>query len=478
MTQTVTPAVRRLWLGGIKRSRHQLVLRYGIDDLHFETTLWYEDCDLLTLEAVHGTDFMDRLGFHLLVLEASKLVSLRPDVFDLGDQARWYTLAFEQMWRRVVRHVWGQWRYRQDDPHYFGPEVLTAPLDQVPAPVHVTPGPVEVLAFCGGGKDSLVGARLLERAGVPFATFGYSNSIYGRAEPQHALIDRLVDRLSERGADTRHHRLRVFDSVVEAPLQQVYPEIHEVLAAETPCSLFAALPVLLQHGYRAMVLAHERSANTGNLVWSRTGEDINHQWGKSYDAERLLNDYLRTELVANVSYYSVLQPVYDTTIFNLLRQDEHLVGAGATHSCNIAKPWCGRCAKCAYVWLNYMAYLDPAEVRRAIPGNLFDVEENQPWFFQMLGLGEHTPFECIGQVEEARLAFALCHRKGLTGRAMDLYRQHFPVLDTAPILDRFLSVDMAQSAIPEPLATRLRPLLEAGAAQGRTYIDHWLGTPA
>ena len=27
------PLVRRLWLGGIQRSRHQLVLRYGIDDL-------------------------------------------------------------------------------------------------------------------------------------------------------------------------------------------------------------------------------------------------------------------------------------------------------------------------------------------------------------------------------------------------------------------------------------------------------------
>lgn len=475
MTQAATPpTVRRLWLGEVKRSRHQLALRYGIDDLHFETTLWYEDCDLLALEAAHGAEFMDRLGFHMLLLEASKLVSLRPDVLDLGGQARWYTRACEQMWRRVVRHVWGQWRYLHDDPHYLGPEVLSTSVEHVAAPIRLTPGPVEVLSFCGGGKDSLVGAKLLERAGVPFATFGYSNSIYGRAEPQHALINRLA----ERCAGTRHHRLRVFDSVVEAPLRQVYPEIREVLAAETPCSLFAALPILLQHGYRAMVLAHERSANTGNLVWPRTGEDINHQWGKSYEAERLLNDYLRTELVANVSYYSVLQPIHDTTIFNLLRQDEALVGAGATHSCNIAKPWCGRCAKCAYVWLNYMAYLDPAEVRRAIPGNLFDVEENQTWFFQMLGLGEHTPFECIGQVEEARLAFELCHRKGLTGRAMDLYRQHFPALDTALILDRLLSVDMAQSAIPEALAAHLRPLLEDGAAQGRTYIDHWLGMPA
>ncbi len=218
--------------------------------------------------------------------------------------------------------------------------MLTTPLYPVPAPIHLTPSPVEVLAFCGGCKYSLVGAKLLEQAYVPFATFCYSNSIYCLSEPQHALIDRLIYRLAERGTGTRHHRLRVFDSVVERRCGQVYPEIHEVLAAETPCSLFAALPVLLQHCYRAMVLSHERSANTVNLFWSRTSEDIYYQWGKSYDAEQLLNYYLRTELVANFSYYSVLQPVYYTTIFNLLRQYEHLVSARATHSCNIAKPWC------------------------------------------------------------------------------------------------------------------------------------------
>ena len=358
----MTQAVRRLWLGAVERSRHQLVLRYGLDDLHFETTLWYEDCDLLALEAAHGADFMDRLGFDLQVLEASKLVSLRR-MCSTSVARRAGTPKPSSGCGAVSCATSGASGATGRTIRLHRPRGADHAAHPVPAPIHLTPGPVEVLAFCGGGKDSLVGAKLLERADVPFATFGYSNSIYG-AEPQHALIDRLIDRLAERGTGTRHHRLRVSTAWSRRRCGAGLSEIHEVLAAETPCSLFAALPVLLQHGYRAMVLAHERSANTGNLVWSRTGEDINHQWGKSYDAERLLNDYLRTELVANVSYYSVLQPVYDTTIFNLLRQDEHLVGAGATHSCNIAKPWCGRCAKCAYVWLNYMAYLDPAGAPR------------------------------------------------------------------------------------------------------------------
>ncbi|MCX6926108.1 MAG: hypothetical protein NT154_23300 [Verrucomicrobia bacterium] len=460
--------VRRMWLDRVSRSRQQITLVYGIDDLRFSTAYCYEDVDLCRLEASFGSEFMDRLCFHMLMLEASKLISLRPAVLDLGVQTPWYTPAFARMWYRVVHKVWGQWRYLHNDPDYRGPAVLSAPVEMDPRPVAMPVGAIETLAFCGGGKDSLVSAKLLERIGEPFATFGYSHACYGEAAHQHALIDRLVQHC----AGTEHHRLRIFDTFADAPIRQVYPDVHEVLTAETPCSLFAALPVLMQHGHRTMVLAHERSANTGNLIWDRTGEDINHQWGKSYEAERLLNNYIRTELISNVSYYSLLQPVYDTTIFNLLRLNQHLITA--THSCNIAKPWCGRCPKCAYVWLNYMAYLDSERVCQTIPGNLFEVEENQRWFFEMLGLGEHTPFECIGQIEEVRLAFELCRRKGLTGRAMDLYCRHFPALNADRIVERYLAVDLTQSGIPTELAGRLRPALEEGARQGRQYLTKLL----
>ena len=39
----------------------------------------------------------------------------------------------------------------------------------------------------------------------------------------------------------------------------------------------------------------------------------------------------------------------------------------------------------------------------------------------MLGLADHTPFECIGQIDEARLAFELLRRRGVTGAAMQMY---------------------------------------------------------
>ena len=43
--------------------------------------------------------------------------------------------------------------------------------------------------------------------------------------------------------------------------------------------------------------------------------------------------------------------------------------------------------------------------------NLLELPENQLSFRQLLGLEAHTPFECVGGVPEARLAFELCCRK-------------------------------------------------------------------
>jgi hypothetical protein len=301
--------------------------------------------------------------------------------------------------------------------------------------------------------------KLLERGGVPFASYGYSHSIYGAAAPQHALLDRLVDHT----AAERRHRHWIHDDFLDAPVAALEPErgVRSVTAAETPASLFGALPLALAQGYRVLALAHERSANVGNLVWQRTGEEVNHQWGKSYEAERLLADYVQAEL-ADVEYTSVLQPVFDPVIFHLLNRD--LAAVAATHSCNVAKPWCRRCAKCAYVWLGYMAYLPRDTVDAIFGENLLDVPENQLFFRQMLGLEAHTPFECIGQIDEVRLAFELCRRKGVRGAAMDVYLAHAAVGDVRALAARYLDVADVPT-LPPAIAAAILPQLRAAAAE-------------
>lgn len=464
---------RVLTLENIAAHRAQLTATFACAGYGFSTNVWYHDVDLDALRARCGADAIDRILFHIVVFQINAIASLRPDVLDLGAWARFHTERLEKLWRTVFRRVWAQWRYEHDLPDYEGPTFASRPVADPGGPLAIGgSAEVQALAFCGGGKDSLVAMKLLERAGVSHASLAYSHSMYGRAEPQHRLIDALLDAVPRPrdGRLRRRHRQSMFDDFMDAPVLALAPElgVRSLIAAETPASMFGAVPILLAHGYRWMVLAHEHSANVGNLIWDRTGEDVNHQWGKSREAELLLDGYLREALLSDARYFSLLQPIHDALIFQILAADPD--GVERTHSCNVEKPWCERCPKCAYVWLNYMAHLPLERVRPLFRTNLLDTEENQLSFKQMLGLEAHTPFECIGQIDEVKLAFELCRRKGLRGRAMEVYEREVGPIDAAPILDRFLAVHAQHSTAPEPLASRVLARMREVAADARVTL--------
>ena len=387
--------MRSLRLLEVHHGADCLVAACALGDLRFHVTLWYEGVDLEAL-AARDPELFERIAVHVALFQLNAACSLRPDTIELGRYARHLTPALAGVWRRVFRNVWAQWRYEHDLPAYDGPRFVE-PLVAAAPPSRVPDGDVELLAFCGGGKDSLVAAKLLERAGLPFATLGYSHSIYGAAEPQHALIDRVA-RVTAR---VRGERMYVIDDLLDAPVARLRPAlgVKYILAAETPASVFAALPLALARGYRGLVVAHERSANTPNLVWN--GEPVNHQWGKGWEAEQLLDGHVQT-LLANVRYFSVLQPVHDEVIFELLARDAAL--APLTHSCNVQKPWCGRCPKCVYVWLQMAAHLPRAIVDATFGRDLSADPANDHHFRALLGITGHTPFECVGSVDEARHA--------------------------------------------------------------------------
>ena len=472
-----------MWLGPCHTSRNRLHLTFGFDELPFSTTIWYDDVDFDLLRQAYGTELVEKLGFHIAAFEAIKLVSLCPGTFDPGPFARFVTADFAHLWRVIAYRVWADWRYRHNRPRQLPPSVQVVAPRSVAGPVQTTRGQIDALVFCGGGKDSLVMLRLLEAAGMEYASLAYSHSIYGKAESQHRLTAGLLDETNPR----RRHRQWVVEDFLDSPILEVRDDfdVRHIQAAETPASLFAALPLALMHGYQYLLVGHERSADLGNLIWDETGEEVNHQWGKSLEAERMLQRYVQIHLVENVTYASVLKPVNDTVIFNSLSADDPAVSR--THSCNEHKPWCERCAKCAYVWLGYNAYL-PREAFASMFGtNLFDTETNQLWFRQLLGLEDHTPFECVGGLAEARLMFEMCVRKGLRGRAIDAYRDACLPLPDGPMIDDLTSVREDNHAMPPELTRRVAPSLREAGRRARAAIFQvlqgdrrvaWHGPPA
>ena len=441
-------------------------MTFMLDDLRLTKTYWYRDVDIAALQKQYGANLMDRLCFQLMALEAIPLASLSPQTLDFGEFARFRTTSFDIFWRTIFRKVGAQWRYQNGQPDYCGPAFNGTTSNDVAEAAKIPHAEVEALVFSGGGKDSLIAMKLMERGGVPFSTYAYSHPIYGDGQMQHRLIDDLVDE----STPNQRHQMWIYDESWEKSLSDLQddPGINGLIHAETPTSIFGALPVVLQHGYRYIVLANELSADAGNLWWERTGESVNHQWGKSLEAELLLNQYIRGEFISNVSYFSILKPIHDVLIFNLLNDDQGAVKN--THSCNVRKPWCGECAKCAYVWVNYMAYLPSATAGAIFQKNLFDVPEAQRWFCQLLGLGPHKPFECVGEVPEVRLAFEICRRKGMTGRAIDVYKREVPAPDIPSILGRYLSVRHDLPSIPTEVGQRVFPQMINCADRARQSI--------
>jgi hypothetical protein len=418
---------------GWSRTRDTIELAYRVGSRTVTKRCTYDDVDLTSLP-------LDRVCAELAMMEAIPFAGLAR-ALDLGPAEPYFTERFADLWRKVLHGVSAQWRYQHDRPT-FSVERRTAARPPRQAEGRRPTG--TALVFCGGGKDSLAAITLLRKAGVPFATFAYSHADYGPPAQQHALIDAMLDAA---GVE-RRHRMRAEDD---------YGDMRaDLICAETPISLVYAMPLVLQFGYDSLVLGHEQSADTPNLQW--LGEDVNHQWGKSSEAERLLDGDLE-----GATYYSILKPLHDGVILSLLH-DEPAVRL--THSCNVRKPWCERCAKCAYVWLTLTAYL-PREVTASMfTHDLIDAVENERIFRELLGIESHRPFECVGDANEARLAFELCRAKGIGGSAAERLACALPPADLDALAERYLTVGDA-SNIPASVRGRVLPLMEDAARAAR-----------
>lgn len=441
---------------------HHVAMRYRLGELLFSNTYWYETVDFSALSREFGEAAIRRIAFHIAAFEINKFVSLKPEKISFGDYADLVTPEFWSLWQTVWINVGGQWRYENDLRNYLTPKLAHGLASDELDPLALTPGETRTLAFVGGGKDSLIVMTLLDEIGLAYDTLGYSSSIYGGAAFQHRLLDGLV---RHGGSARRHHRQWVFDDFLDSPVLGLSPEsgIKTLTAGETPSSLFGVLPLVLSAGFQTLVLGHERSADHGNLVWDETGEEINHQWGKGIEAEKLLQHYVRTRLISGLTYTSVLKPIYDPVIFSALRDRPDAVRD--THSCNIRKPWCEECSKCSYVWLNYHAYLDPEVIDGMFRSNLADNSVNTVWFEQMFGLAEHTPFECVGQVDEALLALELATSRGMRGQAIDGLRSRAARVGLDDV-ERLFDVGLEHHTMPPELASGVVPILQRWSEAG------------
>ena len=453
-------------LSKITATGSRLAIEVEICGQPYLTSYWYDSADFDALREQYSQQFIERVLFHIAAFEINKYCSTGLKQVDFGPYGQHATEHFIEFWQLIFHKVWAQWRYENNKPN-FAPTIVHAPAGSRTQPIsHISDECQKTLAFCGGGKDSFVAMRILQEAEIPFDTLGYSSSIYGVSRTQHDLIERL----SQTSVSEKHHKQWIFDDFLDSPILDLSrsSERHTLTAAETPSSVFASLPIVLSNGFRYIALGHELSADTGQVYWEKTQEDVNHQWGKSLEAERLINDYIQSYLIQTFDYFSILKPIYDVVIFSKLAA--HPECAPATHSCNVRKPWCNRCPKCLYVFLNYAAYLPKRTVLDIFGENLFSLDCNLFIFCQLIGCEKQLPFECIGQADEARLAFELALRRGWQGAAIETYRSLCRVTSITPLAEKYCRSYADATALPDGVRDRLLPIYERLASESYTKL--------
>jgi hypothetical protein len=93
-------------------------------------------------------------------------------------------------------------------------------------------------------------------------------------------------------------------------------------------------------------------------------------------------------------------------------------------SCNVANyqqgedntelKWCGNCPKCANSYLLFAPFLPAGELKSIFNGqDLFAKASLELIFKGLLGIDNvPKPFECVGEIDELRLAYHRCQLKG------------------------------------------------------------------
>lgn len=258
------------------------------------------------------------------------------------------------------------------------------------------------LVQLGGGKDSIVSAEALKQYKKGFSLFVLNE------KPIHKYIATLIGK-----------------NIVKIK-REIDPQLFELNKradannGHVPISAIYAWTGLLAsalYDYSFIVASNEESANYGNITY--LGEEINHQWSKSYEFEQLFQAYVSCYVCFDMSYFSLLRPIRELKVIEIFSHYTQYFRQFSSCNTNFklqadrGKPeWCGHCAKCAFVFLGLRAFLPKAEVQTIFGKNLFTDGNLLPLYRELLGLEGFKPFECVGTPEESQYALYRIQKQG------------------------------------------------------------------
>lgn len=274
----------------------------------------------------------------------------------------------------------------------------TSPHVQRPSPTPLrSASAARVLVPIGGGKDS---ALTLELCKTNVGTLG---SLLVNPTPSAQRCSQIA-----LGVDSphEHHVRRQFDPLLFELNSDGYLNGHVPVS-----SVLAYISLLVGRlfDYTHVAISNEHSSNEANVRY--LGHLINHQYSKSFEFERSLQEYTADYLPPQTpDYFSLLRPLHELQIAQRFAQRCQAY-LPVFHSCNRGQKtdsWCGACPKCLFAFTILYPFLGETTLVKIFGKNLFEDAALLPIALELLGLTHKKPFECVGTYEETICAFHLC----------------------------------------------------------------------
>lgn len=260
-----------------------------------------------------------------------------------------------------------------------------------------------VLSLQSGGKDSLLTAKSLQERGIDFDSMYVTSSehypsVVDKVGAPVVLVRRTIDRqqllkANEEGGMSGH-----------IPITYIISSIALIQAI-----LLGKNSVLLSIGHEGEEPHHV----IGDL-------EVTHQWSKTWFAEQQLAEYVIRYISPDIHVGSRLRKHSELRIAELFISKAWAEFGHEFSSCNrinyqqgtdnTTLKWCGECPKCANSYLLFAPFVDPDDLKSLFNGqDLFEKPLLTDTFKGLLGIdGVSKPFECIGEIDELRLAY---HRR-------------------------------------------------------------------
>ena len=188
------------------------------------------------------------------------------------------------------------------------------------------------------------------------------------------------------------------------------------LNGHVPFSAFLSFLSLLTafiFDYKEIAFSWEKSSDQGNLKYKN--KEINHQWSKSSEFEKMLNRYSKKYLSKDIKIFSPIKNLYELQII------QHFAKLPQYHSsflsCNMAYRkgaklnWCGKCPKCLFVFASLYPFVGQKKTIKIFNKNLFEDKDLIPLLEELTGEKGFKPFDCVGTKEESLVIFYLSLKK-------------------------------------------------------------------